>query len=139
MVMAVALPATTATRPARDTVLYDGQCRFCRGQMAILRRLDPTGRLALVSLHDPSVARDFPELPREVLLEEMVVVDRSGRTRAGATAWRHLARRLPLLWPLAVPLYIPGSLPLWNWLYRLIARNRYRFAGTCDEGTCRLN
>ena len=139
MVMAVPLPATTATRPARDTVLYDGQCRFCRGQMAILRRLDPTGRLALVSLHDPAVARDFPELPREVLLQEMVVVDRSGRPRAGATAWRHLARRLPLLWPLAVPLHVPGSLPLWNWLYRLIARNRYRFAGTCDEGTCRLN
>lgn len=139
MVMAVPLPAATAIRPARDTVLYDGQCRFCRGQMAILRRLDPTGRLAIVSLHDPAVARDFPELPREVLLEEMVVVDRSGRPRAGAAAWRHLARRLPLLWPLAVPLHVPGSLPLWNWLYRLIARNRYRFAGTCDEGTCRLH
>ncbi len=136
--MSVPLPATTATHPARDTVLYDGTCRFCRGQMAILRRLDPTGRLALVSLHDPAVARDFPELPRDVLLEEMVVVDRGGRPRAGAIAWRHLTRRLPLLWPLAVPLHVPGSLPLWDWLYRLIARNRYRFAGSCDEGTCRI-
>ncbi|MFM1904099.1 MAG: hypothetical protein RLZZ440_1999 [Planctomycetota bacterium] len=136
--MAVSLPTTVATRPSRDLVLYDGQCRFCRGQMAILRRLDPTGRLELTSLHDPSVARDFPELPRDVLLEEMVTIDRHGRPRAGATAWRHLVRRLPLLWPLAVPLHFPGSLPLWNGLYRLIARNRYRFAGTCDEGTCRL-
>lgn len=136
--MAVSLPTTVATRPSRDVVLYDGQCRFCRGQMAILRRLDPTRRLQLTSLHDPSVARDFPELPRELLLEEMVTIDRRGRTRAGATAWRHVARQLPLLWPMAVPLHIPGSLPIWNWLYRLIARNRYRFAGTCEEGTCRL-
>jgi predicted DCC family thiol-disulfide oxidoreductase YuxK len=136
--MAVSLPTTVATRPSRDVVLYDGQCRFCRGQMAILRRLDPTRRLQLTSLHDPSVARDFPELPQELLLEEMVTIDRRGRPRAGATAWRHVARQLPLLWPMAVPLHIPGSLPIWNWLYRLIARNRYRFAGTCEEGTCRL-
>lgn len=135
---AAALPIVTATKPARDTVLYDGRCRFCRGQMAILRRLDPTGRLELTSLHDPSVARDFPELPSEELMREMFVVDRAGRAHPGVQAWRLLSRRLPLLWPAAVPLHLPGSLPLWNWLYRLIARNRYRFAGRCDEGTCRL-
>ena len=129
---------TTAIHPVRDTVLYDGTCRFCRSQMAILRRLDPAGRLQLTSLHDPAVARDFPELSRDLLLDEMVVIDQAGRARAGARAWRHLSRRLPLLWPLAVPLHVPGSLPLWDWLYRLIARNRYRFAGTCDDGTCRF-
>jgi predicted DCC family thiol-disulfide oxidoreductase YuxK len=133
-----AILLTTATHPSRDVVLYDGGCRFCRGQMAILRRLDPTGRLQLTSLHDPVVEHDFPELSRELLLEEMIVIDRAGRARAGASAWRHLTRRLPLLWPLALPLHVPGSLPLWNGLYRLIARNRYRFAGTCDDGSCRL-
>ena len=128
----------TATHPARDTVLYDGACRFCRGQMAVLRWFDPTGRLSITSLHDPSVALDFPELPRERLLEEMVVVDRDGRARSGASAVRYLTRRMPLLWPLAPLLHLPGSLPLWDRLYRLIARHRYRFAGTCDEGTCRV-
>lgn len=128
---------TTANHPVRDTVLYDGKCRFCRSQMAILRWLDPAGRLQLTSLHDPTVARDFPELSQDLLLDEMVVIDQAGRARAGARAWRHLTRRLPLIWPLAVPLHVPGSLPLWDWLYRLIARNRYRFAGTCDDGTCR--
>jgi predicted DCC family thiol-disulfide oxidoreductase YuxK len=129
----------TATKPARDTVLYDGKCRFCRGQMGILRRLDRAGRLELVSLHDPRVAHDFPEIPPEDLLQEMFVVDRAGRAHGGVAAWRLLSRRLPLLWPAAILLHLPGSLPLWNWLYRLIARNRYRFAGTCEEGTCRLH
>jgi len=128
----------TAVHPDRDTVLYDGRCRFCRGQMAILRRLDLTGRLSLVSLHDPSVARDFPEIPPEHLMQEMFLVDRQGRAHGGVQAWRVLSRRLPLLWPAALLLHVPGSLPLWNGLYRLIARNRYRFAGTCEEGTCRL-
>lgn len=133
------LPLCTATRPERDTVLYDGQCRFCRGQIGLLRRFDPTGRLRFLSLHEPSVAVEFPELERDDLMREMVVVDRSGRTRAGAEAVRYLSRRLPLLWPLALPLHVPGSLPVWNWLYRLVARNRYRLAGRCDEGTCHLH
>lgn len=125
-------------RPERDTVLYDGQCRFCRSQITILRRLDLTGRLRFVSLHDPVVAAEFPELAAEDLAREMHVVDTAGRSRAGAEAVRYLSWRLPLLWPLAVPLHVPGSLPLWRYLYGVVARNRYLIAGRCDEGTCRL-
>jgi predicted DCC family thiol-disulfide oxidoreductase YuxK len=130
---------TVAARPDRDTVLYDGQCRFCRGQIAILRRLDLTGRLRFRSFHDPDVGAAFPELDPEDLSREMHVVTTAGRSRAGAEAIRYLSRRLPLLWPLALPLHVPGSLPLWRWLYGVVARNRYRIAGRCDEGTCRLH
>jgi predicted DCC family thiol-disulfide oxidoreductase YuxK len=132
-------PAAVSSRPEHDTVFYDGQCRFCRSQIAMLRRLDVTGKLRFVSLHDPSVAKLFPELVSEDLMQEMHVVDALGKSRAGASALRYLSRRLPLLWPLVVPLHLPGSLPLWNWLYRLVARNRYRFAGRCDDGTCHLH
>lgn len=128
----------TATRPPQDTVLYDGHCRFCRGQITMLRRLDVRRRLRYVSLHDPEVARDFPEISAEELERQMYVVDTAGRARGGAEAVRYLTRRLPLLWPLALPLHIPGSLPAWHQLYRFVARHRYRIAGTCDEGTCRL-
>jgi predicted DCC family thiol-disulfide oxidoreductase YuxK len=128
----------TATRPAHDTVLYDGHCRFCRSQIAILRRLDLLGSLRFVSLHDPEVGRDFPELSSDDLMRQMYVVDTAGRARGGAEAVRYVSRRLPLLWPLAVPLHVPGSLPLWSGLYRFVARHRYRIAGTCAEGTCRL-
>lgn len=128
----------TATKPDRDTVLYDGACRFCRGQIALLRRLDPCRRLTFTSLHEPSVAEDFPELSPEDLHARMYVVDRAGQARGGAEAVRYLSRRLPLLWPLAVPLHVPGSLPLWQALYGFVARNRYRIAGRCADGTCRI-
>ncbi|RLS76502.1 MAG: DUF393 domain-containing protein [Planctomycetota bacterium] len=130
---------TTATHPPRDTVLFDGRCRFCIGQIAMLRRLDVAGRLTFTSLHDPSVAADFPELSPQALQAEMFVVDREGHARGGAQGWRYLTRRLPLLWPVAVLLHVPGSLPLWNWMYRLIARNRHRLAGSCADGTCRIH
>lgn len=128
----------TATRPAHDTVIYDGRCRFCRGQVALLKRFDLGGRLRPVSLHEPEVAREFPELSADDLHARMYVVDTQGRAHGGAEAVRYLSRRLPLLWPLALPLHVPGSLPAWERLYRFIARHRYRIAGTCDEGTCRL-
>jgi predicted DCC family thiol-disulfide oxidoreductase YuxK len=129
---------TTRHHPARDTVLYDGQCRFCRSQMAILRRLDLSGRLALTSLHDPSVPRDFPEIPREDLLEQMYVIDSRGQARGGADAVRYLSRRLVLLWPLALLLHIPGTMPLWTRLYAFVARHRLKIAGACEDGNCRL-
>jgi predicted DCC family thiol-disulfide oxidoreductase YuxK len=129
---------STATRPEHDTVLYDGHCRFCRSQVALLRRLDARCSLRFVSLHEPDVARDFPEIPAADLMQQMYVVSRAGQARGGAEAVRFLSRRLPLLWPLALPLHLPGSLPLWRWLYRLVAQHRYRIAGTCDAGTCRL-
>lgn len=135
---AVAPPLITRTRPSKDTVLYDGHCRFCRGQIALLRRLDLGGVLEFTSLHDASVSHDFPEIPPEDMLAEMFVVDRSGRTWRGAGAVRYLSRRLVALWPLAVPLHVPGSMPLWRILYGFVARNRYRIAGTCDDGGCRL-
>ena len=126
------------TTPTRDTVLYDGQCRFCRSQIALLRRLDLGGSLHFTSLHDPAVPEVFPELSRDDLLAQMYVIDTAGRARGGAEAVRYLSRKLPLLWPLAVLLHIPGTLPLWQALYRFVARNRMRIAGSCTEGTCRL-
>lgn len=128
----------TAHHPERDTVLYDGECRFCRRQIALLRRLDLTGRLRFTSLHEASVARDFPEISRADLMEQMYVVDCTGIARGGAEAVRYLSRRLLPLWPLAVLLHIPGTLPLWNRLYAGIAARRYGLAGRCTDDTCRI-
>jgi predicted DCC family thiol-disulfide oxidoreductase YuxK len=128
----------TATKPDRATVLFDGQCRFCRSQIGLLRRLDLGNRLSFVSLHDPSVGRDFPEIPAVLLHEQMYVVDPEGRARGGAEAVRYLSRRLPLLWPAALLLHLPCSLPVWQWLYAWIAKRRLLIAGSCSDGSCRL-
>ena len=129
---------TTCHHPARDTVLYDGQCRFCRSQIAVLRGLDLTGRLAFTSLHDPAVARDYPEISLEDLHRQMYVIDPRGLARGGADAVRYLSRRLMLLWPLALVLHVPGTMPIWRRLYAFVARHRLKIAGSCSDGTCRL-
>ncbi len=131
---------TVQQRPEADIVIYDGHCRFCRGQVERLNRWDTVGRLAFLSLHDAEVARRYPDLDHEALMQQMVVVDRQGRRHWGAAAFRYLSTRLPRLWCLAPLMHIPGSLWLWQALYRQVAKRRYQFGRTegCDSGSCRL-
>ncbi|MCE9545749.1 MAG: DUF393 domain-containing protein [Planctomycetia bacterium] len=135
-----ALP-TPAERPGADVVIFDGHCRICSGQIMRLDRWFGGGRLAYLSLHDPEVARLYPDLSHDALMREMYVVDHNGGRHPGADAFRYLSRRLPRLWWLAPLLHIPFSLPLWSWLYRLVADNRYMFGrvDSCDDGACAVH
>jgi predicted DCC family thiol-disulfide oxidoreductase YuxK len=133
----------TKSEPASTqiVVLYDGQCNFCTGQVKNLERLDGRGRLRFISLHDPVVARDYPDLSFQQLMDQMWVVAYDGRKYGGADAIRYLSRQLPMLWPLAPLMHVPGTMPIWRYLYRQIAKRRYKIAGrNCDEGgTCSLH
>jgi predicted DCC family thiol-disulfide oxidoreductase YuxK len=139
--MSGAATPTELADPAagKAVVLYDGMCRFCRGAVRLLRRLDWLGRLRYQDCRDtdgwpPSAV----PLALEALLAEMHVVtpDRA-RAPAGYRAVRWLAWRLPLAWPVAPLMYVPGALWLGNRGYRWIAKHRYDLV-PCDDGGCRV-
>ncbi|MGB0595083.1 MAG: thiol-disulfide oxidoreductase DCC family protein [Rubripirellula sp.] len=123
-----------------DVVIYDGQCNFCQSQVNNLHRLDCCGnRLSFLSLHDPRVQDRYPDLSHEDLMEQMYIVDQRGRRHGGADAVRYLSRRLPALWLASPVLHLPGTARLWRWLYRQVAKRRYKLAGkSCDNGVCKL-
>lgn len=129
-----------AELPQADVVIFDGQCRFCRASVARLHRLDGRDRLAFISLHDPEVARRYPDLSHDELMQNMYVVDRRGKRYYGAAALRYLSRRLPRMWWAAPALHVPLSLPVWQYLYQHVARRRYLFGRvqSCDGGACQL-
>lgn len=132
--------ATPAERPSADVVIYDGHCRFCTGQVRRLASWDRGGKLAFVSLHDPFVAEHYPDLSHDDMMKQMYVVDQRGGRHGGAAALRYLSRKLPRLWPLMPILHIPFSLPLWGWLYKQVAKRRYKLAGkSCDDGACEIH
>ncbi len=134
---------TPDERPAADVVLYDGDCRFCTSQVQNLAWL-AGDRLAYLSLHDPSVAKRYPDLTHEQLMEQMYLVTSEGKKYAGAAAFRYLTRKLPSLFVLAPLLHIPFSLPLWQWAYRQVAKRRYYLMGKmsdqgCDGDACSIH
>lgn len=125
---------------AREVLIFDGQCNFCRGSVRTLRMLDWIGRLSFISLHDERVGQRWPQLSSEQLMDQIWLVTKSGQTFGGADAMRYLSSRMPALWPLAPLLNLPFTMPIWRSIYRWIAKNRYRIAGRkCDNGTCSLH
>ena len=125
----------------RAIVVFDGDCGVCTSSAELLTRIDTGRNFDLVSLHDARAKALLPDRTHEDLMREMHVVESDGRWYAGADAVRAIARRLPVLWPAAVVLHLPGTLPLWRRLYAAIAQRRYRIAQRlgCDNQACAVH
>jgi predicted DCC family thiol-disulfide oxidoreductase YuxK len=134
---------TLEGHPDADVVIFDGHCNFCIAQVNRLARWASPGQLAFVSLHDPAVQKRFPDLSHDQLMEQLYLIDGQGNRHAGAAAFRYLSRRCPKLWILAPLLHIPFSLRIWQWLYKQIARRRYKLAvqrgQACSDSGCHVH
>jgi predicted DCC family thiol-disulfide oxidoreductase YuxK len=131
---------TPTDRPSADVLIYDGHCKFCTASVRKLNRADRRGRLAFLSLHDPEVARRYPDLTHDELMQYMVVIPPDGRRLRGAEVFKYLSTKLPLLYWMAPLLYLPGLMPLWQWCYRKFAKQRYRWGRieSCETGSCQI-
>ena len=119
-----------------DAVLiYDGHCNFCRRQALRLQSWSGN-RLWLESFHDPGVLERFPRLTREACEQAMQLVLPDGHIHAGAQAAAEALRLNPTLRALGWFYYLPGLRQLADASYRWIAKNRFRFGGSCTDGSC---
>jgi predicted DCC family thiol-disulfide oxidoreductase YuxK len=121
----------------RVLVIYDGKSGFCRAQIGLLKCLDLWGVLHFESLHSERISSEFPMISHEDLLKRMYVVSPDHFIYGGADAVKYISRKLILLWPIALLLHIPYTMPLWNMMYNFIARNRYRIVGKCTDN-CKI-
>lgn len=115
------------------TLLYDGDCAFCRTWVERIRRRDPRRRIALVPFQE--VDPKSYGLRRSDLEEAMHLVAPGGRIWRGATAAREVLALLPRWRWASWLLRAPGALPIAQRVYDWIARRRHRFA--CGSGVCR--
>ncbi len=124
-------------RPGADIVVYDDHCGLCGALTRLLNRLDATGRLAYSAASDERITLWCPQVSPDELGQHMIVVGRRGDCWKGAAGVRRLSRRLPALWWAVPLLHVPGSMPVWRWLYRQVARRRYLLGGhICEEDRC---
>lgn len=116
------------------TVLFDDRCGKCRRFIRLSGVLDLARRIEPIGLSDPRVGREFGHFDRDALNYEMHVIDGHGRVFRGFYAIRRIAREVPLMWPLAALLFIPGVSAAGEPIYAWIARTRYGSGGPiqCD-------
>lgn len=109
----------------RITVIYDDRCAFCVAQMRWLARLDWFDAVRLVPRSQAEAGAAVPGLNPEALAEAIHCVTPDGQVFRAARCLRRVGLRLPLTSPLALALWIPGTLWVAELVYRWIARHRY--------------
>jgi predicted DCC family thiol-disulfide oxidoreductase YuxK len=107
------------------TIVYDGNCKLCRRTIASLRTLDILGRVRYVNLFDVE-ALDAPvvrKMSMDALARDMYAF-KGEKVWAGFAAYRAVAARIPVLWPLLPFLYLWPVPLLAERIYRRVADHR---------------
>ena len=117
----------------RWTLIYDGDCEFCRRQVDRVRRRDRRGRIEPLPFQTVDLTRYGIELAAAE--EAMHLVGPSGTVWRGAEAARETLRLLPVGRPLVWLFSVPGAMFAAELVYRWVARRRHRFG--CDSSVCR--
>jgi predicted DCC family thiol-disulfide oxidoreductase YuxK len=116
-------------------VLFDGVCNLCSGAVQFIIRRDPEGRFRFASLQSPLGEELLARFGIDSKLVDSVILVEGDRWFKESDAALRVAHGMSgawrMLWVLRV---IPR--PIRDGLYRLVARNRYRWFGKPE--TCWL-
>lgn len=106
-------------------VMYDGGCGLCRRTIAILKTLDICGELNPLAADpgDPR-RRSHPEITDAMLVRDLYVVSEAD-IAGGYDAYKTIAARIPILWPMALVMRFPAVAAIGNRIYRHIADSRH--------------
>ena len=107
------------------TLIFDGECGFCREAVDLLRRWDREQVLRFVPFQDGAAVAGF-NIAFPALAGAMHLILPNGRVYAGADAVPELLRLLPAPRRWLAPLFrLPGVLPLARRAYTWIAARRH--------------
>jgi predicted DCC family thiol-disulfide oxidoreductase YuxK len=119
----------------QPVVLFDGVCNLCNGWVDFVIHHDQAVRIRFAPLQAPAAGRLLEGTTvRRDQRDTVVLVDGSGvwtESNAVLRVTRLLEFPYRLLYGLVV---VPR--PIRDWVYRLVARNRFRLFGRRD--TCRM-
>jgi predicted DCC family thiol-disulfide oxidoreductase YuxK len=118
----------------KPVIFFDDVCVMCNGFVNLILRVDRQQQFLFAPLSGETASRLLPPLPDDPSKWSMVYVDESGihdQSDASLEVYRRLGG---LWWLLSLARFV--SRVIRNPVYRVIARNRYRWFGKRD--TCRI-
>ena len=112
--------------PSKPTLLYDGDCGFCRRWIKRWRVI--TKESIEYSPYQEKVSR-FPEIPMDDLRSAVHLIEPDGKVyRAAEAVFRSLAVSKSHRWPLWAYSHLPGFRQSAEFCYRLVAKHRVFFS-----------
>ena len=112
----------------RPVILFDGVCHLCNGMVRFVLRRDAAGVFDFAPLQGEFARGRFN-------LDSLVLLD-AGKVYAAEDAVLRILARLRWPWPLVARIARLAPRAVRSWVYRLVARNRYRWFGKHE--TCAL-
>ncbi len=119
----------------QTVILFDGECNLCNGTVRFVITRDRDRRFRFAPLQGEAARRICADrgipLPAAGAPDSIVVVDGGGRVLERSDAALAIACALPFPWRmLGVFRIVPRALR--DLVYRIVARNRYRWFGRRD-------
>ncbi|WP_010269138.1 thiol-disulfide oxidoreductase DCC family protein [Paenibacillus senegalensis] len=108
-------------------ILFDGVCNFCNSSVQFIIQRDRSGYFRFASLQSNEAQMLLSEQKKVPSLDSIVLLE-NGRMFTESTAVLRIARKLDGLWK-AAALFLIVPKPLRDIVYRIVARNRYRWFG----------
>jgi predicted DCC family thiol-disulfide oxidoreductase YuxK len=124
-------PAEVSTPEPSSIVLFDGVCHLCNGSVNFIIERDPERRFRFAPIQSP-IGQELlrrHDLPPDAIDTVVLIEGEKAYTRS--TAALRIARRLGGLWPIAYA-WIIVPRPIRDAVYKLVARNRYKWFGKKD-------
>jgi len=112
----------------RLVLLFDGVCNLCNGLVQFVIKRDSKGKIRFAALQSQA-GRAFPKKHKLPIQElETLVLVKDGKALTKSSGALTLLRELGGVWSwFYIFMIIP--IPIRNWVYDLVARNRYSIFG----------
>ncbi len=127
----------TTVLPGKSTLVYDGNCSFCRRWVARIARMDSKGELELVARQTAGLIERFAKLGEDDFNTGMRLITPDATVHVGADAAYEIARRLRYWRRIAWLYHVPGIHQLTRTVYAWIAANRQSLGRKCNDETCK--
>lgn len=114
-----------------SVILFDGVCNLCNGLVQFVIARDPAQHFRFASLQSEAARRCLADAGMTRDAPDSIILLDDGRLFTRSTAALRIARRLRFPWPCAFALVIVPR-PVRDWVYDVVARNRYRWFGRRD-------
>ena len=113
-------------------ILFDGVCNLCNGSVLFIIRRDPKSKFRFAALQSDFGMAKLRHYGIPPGMLNSIILIQHGKAHQKSNAALEIAKNLSGLWP---AMYVFKIIPrvVRDWVYDLIARNRYKLFGRRDE------
>jgi len=118
-------------------VFYDGDCPLCIREINMLRWLDKKNKIKFTDIAGPDFMEQRGTVAWQTLMDRIHGKLPDGTMIEGVEVFRRLYTAVGFGWIVAVTRW-PGISHLLDWGYKVFAKNRLKWTGRCEDGSCKI-